>query len=189
MKYETLRNDIRNGDLLTFSGRSWESSLIRWWTAADVSHCGVAAWLTFSAEVEPRLCVVESTELGGIRVYPLSLALERYAKKHGKTYHQRLDPLCGIDGNRLVGAILTHWGHGYPKRYQFLLVAFGWLRWARQAIRSKGEDLDVDADHCAEAVAWGLSMCQVSLPKPPVLWSPRELSSLPYWGARVEMTP
>jgi hypothetical protein len=149
----------------------------------------VAAWQRFSAETQERLCILESTEAGGLRPYPLSAALANYQAQGGKVCWQRLLPESGIDGDELVGRMAERWGFGYPRRYQFLLIASPHLRWARKRLRGKGCDLNESADHCSEAIAFGLQGCRVKLDREPVEWNPKLLSLLPYWGPPAEVTP
>ncbi len=70
-QYEDIRNQIRNGDVLMYRGKSWESRIIMLVTKSKFSHAGIAVWWN------QRLMVMEAIGKGVV-VRPLSLSVQRY---------------------------------------------------------------------------------------------------------------
>ncbi len=70
-QYDDVRNQIRNGDVLMYRGRSFVSRLIRCFTKSRYSHAGLAVWWN------DRLMVMEAVRKGVI-VNPLSVNVARY---------------------------------------------------------------------------------------------------------------
>lgn len=71
LDYGNSRGQIKNGDILMYRGRSWESRLIRWATRSRYSHAGIAAWWN------GRLMAMEAVGKGVI-VTPLSKNVQSY---------------------------------------------------------------------------------------------------------------
>jgi len=67
--YADIREHIRSGDLLAWSGRSIGARIIRHWTGSRISHVGLAMW------VGPRLFSVEALPGIGVTMRLLSTAL------------------------------------------------------------------------------------------------------------------
>jgi hypothetical protein len=71
MKYEAIREEIKSGDLLAWSHRSWRSwydikiQLVRFFTQSEYCHVGVS-WV-----VGGRVLVIEAV-MPKVRIYPLS---------------------------------------------------------------------------------------------------------------------
>jgi hypothetical protein len=71
MNYQDARPDIKSGDLLAWSHRSWRSwydikiQIVRFFTQSEYSHVGVA-WV-----VGNRILVIEAV-MPKVRIYPLS---------------------------------------------------------------------------------------------------------------------
>ena len=58
LRYEEIRDQIKNGDVLMYKGRGLISSIIRWATRSPYSHAGIAArW-------NERLMVLEAKGRG-----------------------------------------------------------------------------------------------------------------------------
>ena len=55
LKYDEVRHQIKNGDILLYKGKTLGSWIIQKVTHAPYSHVGVAAWLT-------RLCLREGED-------------------------------------------------------------------------------------------------------------------------------
>ncbi len=70
-QYDDVRNQIKNGDVLMYRGRSLVSKLIRWFTKSRYSHAGLAVWWN------DRLMVMEAVGKGVI-VNPLSVNVAHY---------------------------------------------------------------------------------------------------------------
>lgn len=77
MKYQDLRNNIKTGDVLAFTHKSWKSwydikvQLVRFFTQSEYSHVGLV-WCA-----NDRVFVMESVT-GGVRIIPLSKCLPCY---------------------------------------------------------------------------------------------------------------
>jgi len=69
--YEEIRNQIKNGDILMYRGKSLESRIIMWATRSKFSHAGIAVWWN------ERLMVMEAIG-NGVVVRPLSLSVQKY---------------------------------------------------------------------------------------------------------------
>jgi len=64
-RYDLVRPQIRNGDVLMFKGKYRSSFLIKWLTKSSYSHAGIAVWWN------ERLMIMEAV-MSGVRVAPLS---------------------------------------------------------------------------------------------------------------------
>ena len=64
-RYEEVRLQIRNGDVIMYKGKNILPRLIRWLTKSFYSHAGIAVWWN------ERLMVMEAV-MRGVRVVPLS---------------------------------------------------------------------------------------------------------------------
>jgi hypothetical protein len=64
-RYEEVRLQIKNGDVIMYKGKKIFPRLIRWLTKSSYSHAGIAVWWN------ERLMVME-TVMKGVRVAPLS---------------------------------------------------------------------------------------------------------------------
>lgn len=70
--YQTVRDQVKNGDLLLYRGKASLSRFIRWVIKSKYSHCGIVVkW-------NKRLMVIESIGKGGVVVSPLSLNVSKY---------------------------------------------------------------------------------------------------------------
>lgn len=88
-KYDKVKGLIRTGDLIAFSGKGWQSGLIKNATSSKYSHVGAAVWITPSLTMEPRLFIAESTTLNtapdvmgeyrkGVQIVAMAQRLEGY---------------------------------------------------------------------------------------------------------------
>ena len=71
IRYEDIRSQIKDGDVLMFKGRYLHSSIIRGLTRSFYSHAGIAVWWN------RRLMVMEAVERG-VRILPLSRKIGSY---------------------------------------------------------------------------------------------------------------
>lgn len=75
--YQDIRNDIKSGDLLAFTHRSWKTwydikvQLVRFFTRSEYCHVGVA-WV-----VSGRVFIIEAV-MPYARIYPLSKSGDFY---------------------------------------------------------------------------------------------------------------
>lgn len=71
MNYELYRNQIKDGDILLYKGKSLLSKAIRLLTKSEYSHAGIAIWW------KDRLMVLEATGKGVFPI-PMSKNLKHY---------------------------------------------------------------------------------------------------------------
>jgi hypothetical protein len=64
-KYEEVRLQIKNGDVIMYTGKKIFARLISWLTRSPYSHAGIAVWWN------ERLMVMEAV-MRGVRIAPLS---------------------------------------------------------------------------------------------------------------------
>lgn len=72
--YSTIRNEIQDGDILLFRGKSWLSRLICWITRSPYSHSAILGWWN------GHLMVLEA-EPTGVVASRMSLVVTRYSGK------------------------------------------------------------------------------------------------------------
>ena len=65
--YDSFRQFINTGDVLAFSGTDKISKAIQCTTNSDISHVGLALWVQFQQDIEPKLFVCESTTLNNVK--------------------------------------------------------------------------------------------------------------------------
>lgn len=66
MEYKEARKKIKSGHLLAWSGNTFFSNLIKFFTKSFITHVGIA-W-----KIGGRLFVIESIEGVGVRIFPAS---------------------------------------------------------------------------------------------------------------------
>src|SRR5262245_40923397 len=106
MKLHDALPHIRTGDVFAFRGTALVSWVIRLWTQSLYSHVGIA--LRVKADSLERLCILEATEPGGVRLYPMDLYLEQC--RHSGTlvdWFTVTDP--HIDRDRVAAYALQQW--------------------------------------------------------------------------------
>lgn len=75
--YSFVREELRPGDVIAFSGRGWVSKVIKLFTRSKVSHVGIVLEIS----EQGRVMVMESTTLGGkkgVQVNRLSQRVSQY---------------------------------------------------------------------------------------------------------------
>lgn len=72
INYDVARQAIKSGHLLAWSGTSFFSDLVKFFTKSFITHVGIA-W-----KIGGRLFVIESIEGKGVRIFPLSRTLPFY---------------------------------------------------------------------------------------------------------------
>jgi len=73
-RYEEVRLQIKNGDVIMYEGKSMVPKLVSWFTRSPYSHAGIAVWWN------ERLMVMEAT-MRGVRVMPLSRNIFKHKGK------------------------------------------------------------------------------------------------------------
>ena len=71
LKYDEVRNQIKNGDVFMYRGKGIASSIIQWVTRSPYSHAGISAWLN------DRLMVMEAKG-NGVVASPFSRSIGQY---------------------------------------------------------------------------------------------------------------
>jgi hypothetical protein len=71
LKYDEIRDQIRNGDVFMYKGKTIMSSLIQWVTRSPYSHAGISVWWN------ERLMVMEAKG-SGVVVSPFSRSIGNY---------------------------------------------------------------------------------------------------------------
>lgn len=70
VKYEEVRNKIRAGDIIAFSGKGDFSAIIKWATRSDISHVGIILQSKLLIDEQPQSGyfnqVIESTLIKGV---------------------------------------------------------------------------------------------------------------------------
>ena len=183
-KFSDVSRQIKDGDLLVFSGCSWVSRLIKWATGSDLSHSGLAVWVGCGGG--RRLCVIEATDHSGVRVFPLAAAVKECGEEGAKVYWQPLVDVT-LDGCEVARQAMLMWGDKYPPAKGLFLTGSGTYRWAYAALFGGGGHYP-DHLHCAQMVAAAIERAGGQLGRAPCLCTPSYLSSLPMFGERVAIT-
>lgn len=84
VRYDTIRNTLKTGDLVFCSGNYLFSGLIQRFTKSMWSHVG----MIYYDETLQRMLILESEKLYGVRLAPLS--------KYIKDYHGKNKPYKGL---------------------------------------------------------------------------------------------
>ena len=132
MHYPDLRSQIKSGDVLAWTHRSWDSikdiqcQIVRMATQSEYSHVGVA-WV-----VAERVFVLEAVT-AGVRIFPLSRSAPFYWVPRG------------IWSDEAERRAMAHVGAEYSK-WEAIKAFFG------------GSSYDNDAWECAEYVCWVLGL-------------------------------
>ena len=79
-KYNAVRDEIKTGDLIAFSGRGFISSIIKLVTMSQISHVGIAI-VGDSAFMGKVVCVAEVRMKIGVQINLLRPRLEEYKGK------------------------------------------------------------------------------------------------------------
>lgn len=144
-EYDDVRGEIRDLDVVAFRGGHGPMQiLIRVFTGSGISHVGLAVW------VGRRLMLLESKQLGGVKLVWMSRELRRRAAY----WHQPEPPLTDDERAKGVDWALQHAGEGYS--FLGLLgylsrLAPRWLAWAIPGPRPDGPRLR--PRFCSELVA------------------------------------
>jgi hypothetical protein len=70
MRYPSIRNGIKSGDVILWRGRSLAARIVQWATKSRWSHVGIAVWWG------NRLMVLDAYPFKGTRARPLSHELD-----------------------------------------------------------------------------------------------------------------
>lgn len=109
MEYKDLRNKMKTGDVISFSGKGRTSNIIKWFTRSDISHVGIVMETEFNNAFGQRVLILESTSLNnipdiktgefikGVQMQQLSKRIEAY---DGQAYWHKLAKPLSLSGER-----------------------------------------------------------------------------------------
>jgi len=139
--YHTVRDQMRIGDVLAFSGCGLVSKIISWKTRSPVTHVGVVL-----RNAQGRVKIIESTTLTGKRGVQTALLSERLKSYKGEVWWLRLrrDLRLKLDTRKMYEWLLQQNGKPYP---YWEACASALLWWNRE---------DFKALFCSELVAGAL---------------------------------
>lgn len=185
MKYSEIRDQIKTGDVFSCCGkRSWFSKAITIFQGgSEITHSALAIWTDFPGVENGRLCIYESMEPGGVRLTPLSIALESYAKEGGHIYWQPLID-SNINNRLVVQYALQQWTKAYASIYQIALIVSPWLRLLRK-LRGGNWDTDKNRFICSELVISSLAAGGYDHQKEKAFTTPDEVSNLRCLGPKI----
>jgi hypothetical protein len=141
IRYEDIRSQIKNGDVLMFKGRYLHSSIIRWLMGSPYSHAGIAVWWN------RRLMVMEAVGRG-VGILPLS-------RKIG-SYRGDVEWFCSKkeipERDRLTMILFAQeeLGKSYARWREIL---FGWKILFRRDLSEKDELRRENKLYCSQYVA------------------------------------
>lgn len=143
---------LRSGDVLLVEGRSLFALGIKLRTRSRFSHAGIV--LRIAVGGAERLCILESLEPWGVRLYPLDRYLERCSRKGECVHWYALEE--GVDRQQVAAYALAQWGKRYASVWQFL-VSWGRITgFARRLLGLKPADTNAERFFCSELVASAL---------------------------------
>jgi hypothetical protein len=89
-KYSAVRDQMKTGDVIAFSGKGRTSNIIKWKTNSDISHVGIVLNTVMEEGFDQSVMLIESTSLvnlpdaetkeliKGVQIHWLSKRLETY---------------------------------------------------------------------------------------------------------------
>ena len=75
MKYDAVRNDLKDGQVVFFNAVTWPQKIISIFTRGPFSHVGMLVWMTDSTGTRKLMCIESS--FGGARIVQLRSYLPR----------------------------------------------------------------------------------------------------------------
>lgn len=190
-------NELKDGDIVGFSGSCWHSDLINIVTYGfprySLSHVGLLArkndrskWLVFeSNEDVPYPCAITHRKHDGVQAHALDLLLERYPgkiwlyPKVGAPLHwadHRWNSTGGAFGLRLYDALVQELGTPYD--WMGAKRAGGIIHSTLNALFHKQ---DTSSLFCSELVAMILNECGLLDTDNVSKWSPNRLMRHLVW--------
>lgn len=112
LRYDEVRDQIRNGDVFMYEGKTVFSSIIRWVTRSPYSHAGMAAWWN------ERLMVMEAKG-NGVVTSPFSRSISHY--KGGVEWLTCVKEISDQDRLRMVIFAQEELGKSYGRWKAILL--------------------------------------------------------------------
>lgn len=186
---DTALGEIETGDVFAFRGTNWVSRLIQFWTRSVYSHVGFALWV--KADSVERLCVLEATEPGGVRLFPMDVYLSTCAANGTQIdWYTVVDP--NVNRDKIAGYALSQWGKRYASLRQ-LSHSFGGIGTLLRTLLRLPARLDPDrffcSQLCAEALRYAGCEPDSGLPSDPALTDPGAVTRYPCLQRRGVVTP
>jgi Permuted papain-like amidase enzyme, YaeF/YiiX, C92 family len=150
MKFSTVAELIRDGDVFLFRGTALHSRVIEWWSRSRFSHVGIAWWI-HSGEFR-RLVIIEALEPGGVRVFPMDTYLEQCARQKCQVDWYAITD-TSIDRQKVVAHALSKWGCRYASWRQFLISFGGLTPWIRGRLGKPVLTVSPDRFFCSQLAA------------------------------------
>ena len=141
IRYEDIRSQIKDGDVLMFKGRYLHSSIIRGLTRSFYSHAGIAVWWN------RRLMVMEAVERG-VRILPLSRKIGRY--RGDVEWFCSKKEISERDRLRMIIFAQEELGKSYARWRE---IFFGWKILLRRDLSEKDELRRENKLYCSQYVA------------------------------------
>ena len=141
IRYEDIRSQIKDGDVLMFKGRYFSSSIIRWLTGSFYSHAGIAVWWN------RRLMVMEAVERG-VGILPLSRKIGSY--RGDVEWFCSKKEIPERDRLRMILFAQEELGKSYARWREIL---FGWKILLRRNLSEKDELRRENKLYCSQYVA------------------------------------
>jgi hypothetical protein len=141
IRYEDIRSQIKNGDVLMFKGRYLHSSIIRGLTRSFYSHAGIAVWWN------RRLMVMEAVERG-VRILPLSRKIGSY--RGDVEWFCSKKEISERDRLRMIIFAQEELGKSYARWRE---IFFGWKILLRRDLSEKDELRRENKLYCSQYVA------------------------------------
>lgn len=147
---------VKPGDLIGFSGHSWQSAGINlatygipFWNISHVAILGEVGGrllLFESTTMAGAPCVIQGKEVSGTQAHWITPRVEAY---RGKVWHYPLyRPLYRVEAARLTGFLLTYVGRDYDAIGAFRCGGIGWS-W----LESRLHPADLSSLFCSEYCA------------------------------------
>ena len=115
LKYESVRKEIRDGDVLLYQGKGFISRLVQLFTGSAYSHAGLAVkW-------NDRLMVMEAVGKGVI-ISPLSRSVGYY--KGNVDWYQSREPIADDGRKKMIIAAQKELGKSFTKCGLLLIGAY-----------------------------------------------------------------
>ncbi len=140
-RYEEIRLQIKDGDVLLYRGKGIITRMIRWVTHSEYSHAGIAVWWN------ERLMVMEAV-MKGVRISPLSRNI--YQHKGNVEWFSCKKEISEEDRQRMVIFAQEELGKSYA-RWRALLLGLKVL--LKRDLSKKDELRTEDKLFCSQYVA------------------------------------
>ena len=169
MLYNDARQLIKNGDILACTGNELFSKAIKFFTKSKYSHVGIAFWLKTIEGFDYRLFILEAVDGAGVRIYPLSEALNEYGSGNIDLYK-----LKNLDGNLVLSYALDKIGKDYVTFWQLFLIVSKITKYIRR-LWDKDDETKENKYHCSKLVFNSLIHAGYKYDKLSILINPNDI--------------